>query len=560
MSPLPKKQTKLSKDTIYIDIEDEITAVIDKLHRSESKVVAFVLPKRAATMQSIVNLKLLKRAAENVKKSIVLITSDSTVLPLAGMVGLHVAKTLQTKPTIPPVAKVNEEAITIDSEVDGVDAIDEPEIDPKTPIGKLTGEEETIELEDQAEKIEAKPTNPKKAKNRKLAVPNFDSFRIKLFLGLGLLLLLIGGWLILSVVLPKANIAIRTDTTQVNTSLALDAKGDVQSADLDKNIVPAYKKEVKKSSLEKVPTTAKRDDGTKASGTMTIYNCSPDVVTLPAGTIFTSGLSFVSDKDVSVPKSSYSFTPAGFVCDKNGSKTVSVTAQSGGASYNLSARGYQIQNGPTNVSATGSDMAGGTSKLISVVGQSDLDSAKQQALDKLSQAATSDLKTVFKADQAIGLEGSLENQSPTVTSNLDVGKEATEVEVTVNVTYTMYGVKRDILTQAIEKDVKKHIDSKKQTVQNTGLDQADIRVVDKPSSTLFKLSLQTTATAGPQLDTEGIKKDIAGKNRSQTQDAITARPGIKDVKISYSPFWVVSTPKQTKHITITFTEANAASK
>lgn len=44
------------KDTIYVDIDDEITAVIDKIQNSSSKVVALVLPKRAATFQSIVNI------------------------------------------------------------------------------------------------------------------------------------------------------------------------------------------------------------------------------------------------------------------------------------------------------------------------------------------------------------------------------------------------------------------------------------------------------------------------------------------------------------------------
>ena len=53
------------KDTIYIDIDDEITGIIDKVQGSKGKVVAFVLPKRAAVFQSIVNMKLLKRAADS---------------------------------------------------------------------------------------------------------------------------------------------------------------------------------------------------------------------------------------------------------------------------------------------------------------------------------------------------------------------------------------------------------------------------------------------------------------------------------------------------------------
>ena len=80
------------KHTIYIDIDDEITAVIDKVKTAPGKIVALVLPKRATVLQSIINMKLLKKSALANKKSIVLITSEAGLLPLAGAVGLHVAK------------------------------------------------------------------------------------------------------------------------------------------------------------------------------------------------------------------------------------------------------------------------------------------------------------------------------------------------------------------------------------------------------------------------------------------------------------------------------------
>src|SRR3989344_4479895 len=93
---------KPGKETVYIDLDDEITSIIDKVENTGEKVVALVLPKRAAVLQSIVNMRLLKRAAENAGKNIVLITSDPAILPLAGAAQLHVAKSLHSKPYIPP--------------------------------------------------------------------------------------------------------------------------------------------------------------------------------------------------------------------------------------------------------------------------------------------------------------------------------------------------------------------------------------------------------------------------------------------------------------------------
>ena len=106
-----------SKDTIYIDIDDDITSIIDKVTQSKNKIVALVLPKRATALQSIVNMKLLKRSGDSNKKKLVLITSEAGLLPLAGAVQLYVAKTLQSKPDIPKAPNVPSH------EVDADDAI-----------------------------------------------------------------------------------------------------------------------------------------------------------------------------------------------------------------------------------------------------------------------------------------------------------------------------------------------------------------------------------------------------------------------------------------------------
>src|SRR3989344_8383697 len=100
--------TEAAKDIIYIDIDDEITSIIEKVSASKHKIVALVLPKRATVLQSIVNMKLLKRRADSGGKRVVLITSEAGLLPLAGAVGLHAAKTLQSKPEIPPPPDVSD--------------------------------------------------------------------------------------------------------------------------------------------------------------------------------------------------------------------------------------------------------------------------------------------------------------------------------------------------------------------------------------------------------------------------------------------------------------------
>jgi len=91
----------MKKDVIYVDIDDEITSITDKISKAKAPVIALVLPKRCPVLQSSVNIKILKRTTENIGKNLVLITSEASILPLAGTAGIYVAKTLQSKPAIP---------------------------------------------------------------------------------------------------------------------------------------------------------------------------------------------------------------------------------------------------------------------------------------------------------------------------------------------------------------------------------------------------------------------------------------------------------------------------
>ncbi len=94
-----------SKDIIYLDIDDEITTIIDKIEASKADLVGLVLPKRAAVLQSSVNIKLLKRAVDSIGKKLVLITTDASVVSLAADNKIYVAADTSSKPEIPEVGR-----------------------------------------------------------------------------------------------------------------------------------------------------------------------------------------------------------------------------------------------------------------------------------------------------------------------------------------------------------------------------------------------------------------------------------------------------------------------
>lgn len=537
------------KETIYIDVDDEITTIIDKVKASEQKIVALVLPKRASVLQSVVNMKLLKKAGQTAKKNIVLITSETGLLPLAGAAGLHVAKSLQSKPEIPsPPPKNGDEVTEVSMEK-------EDEIDRSAPVGALAAaaavsddddDTETIEL-DNMEVAPAPAAAVGKVKKLKhLKVPNFERFRLGFLLAGLALVLLIGGWIFAATVLPKAIVTIKTDTTSVVSSFDFTASVNQAELDADNQKIPAVLKETKKTDTEKVPVTGERDEGTKASGEVTLsIECSPANFgkTIQSGTAVSSGgLNFIMQQTAVLNN-------VGDGCILN--DTVDVRAAQNGENYNLAAGKSFAVAGEPSVSATNADsLDGGTSKIVKVVAQKDIDDALTRIRERQGEAVKDELTALFETDGLFALQETLKAGEPVIKAAPEVSKEATEVTVTSEITYSMIGIKRDDLVAVIKKDIEGDIDTERQAITDDGIDAAIIRINNNTAPGEAFLSFRTSVTAGPEIDEDAIKEAIRGKKRGDAEKYISALPGVNEVVIDYSPFWVYSTPKAAKKITI----------
>ncbi|MFA5925499.1 MAG: hypothetical protein WC831_01065 [Parcubacteria group bacterium] len=80
----------MSHKTIYIDIDEEITSIIDRIRKAEAGEVIIVAPKRALLLQSLVNLKLLKKESDRRKRRIMIVTQDKIGKKLIEKAGILV--------------------------------------------------------------------------------------------------------------------------------------------------------------------------------------------------------------------------------------------------------------------------------------------------------------------------------------------------------------------------------------------------------------------------------------------------------------------------------------
>lgn len=567
------------KDTIYVDIDDEITGIIDKVKVSSAKVVALVLPKRASVFQSIVNMKLLKRAADSSKKNLVLITSEAGLLPLAGSAGIHVAKTLTSKPEIPlgpQPFEDNDEAVDEDAPLvaNGSEPIDSSKsvgqlsegalaaapIATKDGVETLMLDNEEAPAQDGADNasvaglgvVAASDKASKAPKNKKLKVPNFERFRLWLVLGIIILILLIIGFLLLNSSLDKAVINIKTDATNVSTNLNLNLSTNASSLDPSTNTIPAKYDQQQKTFSQQVGTTGQKNEGNKATGTITVSggSCSPTPPSdVPAGTgVSSNSLTYITQDDITFqPALSHGQCVYEGTDSNNGNSSIPITAQSGGTSYNTSGTPFAI-SGRSELTASGS-ASGGTDNMVQVVNQNDINNAKSKISAGNDSAVKSALSSQLDGEGYYPITATYNAGTPSITSSSNVGDQATNVIVTETITYSMYGVHQSDLKTLVDNSVNTQIDTSKQSILDEGLSSA-IFNVNSLSASGGQVTMSTKAIAGPHLSISDIKQSSKGKKAGDIKSQLLTNPDVTNVSVSFSPFWVSSAPSNTSKITV----------
>lgn len=580
-----------AKTTVYVDVEDDITTIISKVEESAKSVVALVLPKRSAALHSTVNMRLLKQNAESAGKKVVIVTSESALLPLAGAVGLPVAKNLHTAPEIPPEPKMAEPASGSSDSTNQAYATSKTPITPTKPpvkgpnpiatIGALDEaherkEPEIIELDDESpsKKSPATESGPKggmagmagamAAKIPGIKVPNFDSFRKWLILGgVGLVGLIVFLYFALSV-LPKASIVITTDSSPVSLNMNISASGGTKKLDEVNNIIPSTLQTYKQVAKKNITPTGRQDVGSKATGTISVRNCEDSSPrTVPGDTVFSANsLNYVSTSTVTVPAGT--FSGGGSTCTSS-SVSISVIAAASGTTYNQDAAAYTSDstNLSGNFSMSGSAMTGGSSQIVTVVSQQDLNTALTAISNDTSQPAEADVTKQFQTkldEQGYYLVSStLKVSKPVASSSPSVGQQATSATVSVTTTYSVLALKKADLTKLITNYAKKQIDSAKQTIETTDiLKEVKISVASQSSSTDSTLNVEGEVKAIPVIKAEDVINDSAGKKKGDIKTVISGLPGVKSVDIHLSPFWVSKVPGDHSKIRVTIQAAPGA--
>jgi len=589
-------------DTIYVDIDDEITALIDKVKSSDSSVVALVLPKRAAVLQSIVNMRLLKKTADGQKKNLVLITSEAGLMPLAGAVGLHVASSLNSKPKIPtaPIMSANSVESAADAIDDDLDmSIEDKEIPDMTkeattaasvglladaakdssnqlPQSKFDDDLETLELDNEPDYVEPdkaeeeEVVKPKVDKDKSLKVPNFDRFRTILIVAIILIIVVVVVGVLAFFVWPHATIDIKTDAKNVNDSVNLDLDSLTQSVNLSSGHIPATIVTQQKTYTQTVNTTGQKNEGATATGSVMMYDdeeCSSsnsfNLNDLSPPSPVPQGTGVTANNQTYITQSETTFSNKGKYNDSSGcfvfpaTSSTNITAQGPGSAYNTSGNTTFAVSGFSNVMAIGS-ASGGSDNLVQVVAQADINSAEAKIKINNGAVVEADLVNQLKGQGLYPVGVTFSTSKPQISASPAVGSQANTVTVTETVSYAMYGVHQSALVAALNEDTISQV-GKNHHIISSGINGASFSVLSYGTSS-DQISMTGTAIVGPNISVSSIKKQIKGKSLKGVVAAIKQDPDVTGVSVKFSPFYVTSVPSNQSNITVTIEKPTTSLK
>lgn len=550
------KEALIGRDTVYVDSDDDATSIVSKLVASDCAVVALVPSVKCAALNSIVSLKLIMRAAQKEQKKITLITTDPMLIKLAARLSLPVAKSVNAQSVVP--VDVSKDSADMDDFIDGrsLPVADHARLDDRPVYIKedreLSSAVASIEADDRAHNDadadgindDLEKSDPKHRHGR-VKVPNFKAFRNRVVLGVlaAAIIISLGIWGI--VIAPHAKITIQAKTIPKDLSFNLMLVPNAK-LDLDHTTISPVIKTVKLTETVQFDATGSREQGNKARGNIkvsykkplckSLFGCKDiNTVTLKPGQV-------IRHKDGKQYTINDTVTLYGIGDEKKPSvATVGVTATTYGPEYNSVSDGDDFlisgyDKGTLTAQASGS-FSGGTRETVKVVSKDDVDRALSDVKNKLSGDNAKE-KLASQLNGSTIIQGSFNEAiaPPKVSPAVDQVSRDGKGSVTVEATYTMMAVDKSELAKILEHHIPVQAG---QRIYDSGMAKLEFKNFQQHRKG-YVVTLNTVGYIGPVIDESDIKRRSVGKKRGEIKQDLAAIPGVQDVKVDMSPFWVGS--------------------
>lgn len=482
---------------IYLEVDDDIAAIRDRLEWAQARQVLLVIPPRCRTLNNLVNLKLLQRHVHNLAMEAALVTRDAAIQELAHEVGFPVFSSLGRAQRARWYGRrAPEKAPPRPREYKG------PR--PREPM------------------LPAWSESPGRGQQI-LAVAFFSL--LFLFLGAAVLLLV-----------PSATVTLKPVSEAVSETLVVQADPEVESINYQTGEIPARVVEVEVEAMDHIPTMTKRDAAdARATGTVIFINKINESIEIPLGTVVGTSagtnIRFTTIETATLPAAI------------GGTAETGVVAVEPGPSGNVDAFMINTIEGPlalqvrvVNDKPTG----GGNMKQVGVVTQADKDRLKASLLQKLQQEAYNRILDELKEQEFVPPESLVvEVISETYDKFVDEEADVLGMKMVVRASGTAIGGQdaNTLVYRLLEARVR---EGYQLTAEGLRFEAGQVVAVE---GRRVSFTMKASGFVVPVIDPNTVINDIRGRPIEEAEDLLGQRLPLKErPAIEVAPDWLGRVP------------------
>jgi hypothetical protein len=569
MSDAVKKISK--KKILFVQIDEEITSIFQRIEKLPYKEVYLVVPKRAVLLQSIVNLKILKQKMAELEKEVAIITNDLNGMKLAHQAEIRVFDHWNIDDTAGKVEEHDPETALLKPIAAAQNEV-EDELPSRLPkkkasifevVRNIKGKEKGFSLRSyladlKKNRLDKKPLNLYLTPGKKRWIFGLVSASVLVL------------FVIAYVALPGATISIEpaSDVVSKAVNVLLEDKPS------EGNSLQAYAIETEvETTLAHSATGLITDDSSNAAGNLTIINIDSIDHPLVKETRFQTedGIVFRLQEEVVVPAGSAS-SPSTLVVyvvadplDANG-VAVGERGNIGPSKFFLP--GLREDSRDVLYGESYSEMTGGTTVSRVQVTEDDLIAAQAKLETELKEQALANLrKEVLAQSNSQGINLKLLEHSDALEYgpaliNLPyelVGVEQQSFEVTGSMTISGVAYSSDELFTILKAEI---VSAKTPGKRLVSVDPDSVTLVVLEANTAansYKITAQVQGIEEYEIDpeleggsklAEKIIEHVAGKSLEEAEAYIENLPEVNSVEISVWPWWAPRIPTLPENIKI----------
>jgi len=589
--------------TIYIDVDEEITGILDRIRQEQAMEIFLVVPKGAMLVNSIINLKLLKKETERMGKSVTIVApNDKRSRNIIERSGIRVEtyneqSAKQLLNSTPPQSSVTQnieqasnEAVNetkqqlnkgdvnlgsdsffsvsekkqviqndnvnfAEHKINNNSSVNEDRIySSQSNNGEEKFKEPTIEQKE-ASYFNA-PSDDELVEKKRFS--KRGKFKLNFFLlgAIVLLIVFLGGlsWFFFNY--PKLELVIYPLNQNISKEIKFVAKDGVENIDVEEGVIPGEYLEMsveKKMEFKATGSKIVDKNASVAKGTVTIYNYFSES---PQPLVKTTRV--LSKKNKKLFRLSKTVTVPGMKDGEPGKIEVAVYADKPGEDFNIGPDEFTIEGFKSKLEKykkfqvkSETAMTGGAlsenAKERTVVTKADLDKARRATIDALDKSIIQEINKRLASGQETVIDSIAKEVVSSKASHLE-GAVTDKFSYSVVYKVRLIAFNKNDVREVVESIVKKDLPKNYEIDSNFKVDtKRGILDLDKKSLTVYA---DVSGVAWAKIDKEKLKESIAGMDTETTRNALSKKRGVKSAEIKPSPTWIKKSPKKTDKINI----------